>query len=91
MASDDLVMPSNNMASKMFTIPALIRLLYSTGMRKSEAISAEQRCEPSDRSDTGQENEEPTAAHHPDLSIAENRTAPVYPLPEHDATFRYRC
>lgn len=38
-ASDELVMSSNNMKSKMFSIPALIRLLYSTGMRKSEAIS----------------------------------------------------
>lgn len=38
-ASDELVMPSNNMESKMFSIPALIRLLYSTGMRKCEAIS----------------------------------------------------
>jgi site-specific recombinase XerD len=38
-ASNDLIMPFNNMASKMFVIPALIRLFYSTGMRRSEAIS----------------------------------------------------
>lgn len=38
-ASDDMVMTSNNMESRMFCIPALLRTLYSTGMRIGEACS----------------------------------------------------
>jgi integrase len=36
---DSLVMLNNNMESKLFALPALFRLLYSTGLRISEATS----------------------------------------------------
>lgn len=36
---DSLVMSCNNMESKLFALPALFRLLYSTGLRISEATS----------------------------------------------------
>jgi integrase len=39
LACDSMVMPYNNMDSKLFEIPAILRLLYSTGMRVSEAVS----------------------------------------------------
>jgi len=38
-ASDALTMTYSNMSSKMFSIPAILRLLYGTGMRVSEAVS----------------------------------------------------
>jgi integrase len=38
-ASDALTMKYRNMSSKMFSIPAILRLLYGTGMRVSEAVS----------------------------------------------------
>ncbi len=42
-ASDAMVMPYNNMESKMFCIPALLRTLYGTGMRIGEACSLANR------------------------------------------------
>jgi integrase len=38
-ASDALTMKYRNMSSKMFPIPAILRLLYGTGMRVGEAVS----------------------------------------------------
>jgi len=38
-ASDALAMKYRNMSSKMFPIPAILRLLYGTGMRVGEAVS----------------------------------------------------
>lgn len=38
-ASDRLTMIYNNMDSKMFCVPAMLRLLYGTGLRIGEAIS----------------------------------------------------
>lgn len=38
-ASDKLTMVYNNMDSKMFCVPAMLRLLYGTGLRIGEAIS----------------------------------------------------
>jgi integrase len=37
--SDSIIMSQRNMESKLFAIPALLRLLYSAGLRVSEAIS----------------------------------------------------
>lgn len=37
--SDKLIMPNSNMNCVLFAIPALLRLLYSTGLRISEALS----------------------------------------------------
>jgi integrase len=39
LACDSMIMPSSNMDSKLFAIPAVLRLLYSVGMRVSEAVS----------------------------------------------------
>lgn len=38
-ASDRLTMVYNNMGSKMFCVPAMLRLLYGTGLRIGEAVS----------------------------------------------------
>ena len=38
-AGDSIIMSQRNMDSKLFAIPALLRLLYSTGLRVSEAVS----------------------------------------------------
>lgn len=38
-ASDRLTMVYNNMDSKMFCVPAMLRLLYGTGLRIGEAVS----------------------------------------------------
>ncbi len=38
-ASDELTLPNRSLSSVLIAIPALIRLLYSTGMRISEALS----------------------------------------------------
>lgn len=38
-AADKLLLKKGNMASKVFAIPSLIRLLYSTGMRVGEATN----------------------------------------------------
>lgn len=37
--SDKLIMPNTNMNCVLFSIPALLRLLYSTGLRIGEALS----------------------------------------------------
>jgi site-specific recombinase XerD len=37
--SDSIIMSQRNMESKLFAIPALLRLLYGAGLRVSEAIS----------------------------------------------------
>jgi integrase len=39
LACDAMVMSCNNMASNLFAIPLMLRLLYSTGMRVGEAVS----------------------------------------------------
>lgn len=38
-ASDALSMTNSNMSSKMFSIPAILRVLYGTGLRVSEVVS----------------------------------------------------
>lgn len=38
-ACDSMVMLNNNMDSKLFAMPAILRLLYSTGMRVGEVIA----------------------------------------------------
>ncbi len=37
--SDSMIMSQRNMESKLFAIPALLRLLYNAGLRVSEAVS----------------------------------------------------
>jgi integrase len=49
-ACDSIVMFNNNMDSKLFAMPAILRLLYGTGLRVSEAVALRNRDVDLDRS-----------------------------------------